>query len=65
MTRPIHIRATDPDEGQVQANIKHQAKVYTPLVFARKGGQERFHGYPMVPRGKDRYQARLPSSFSG
>ena len=23
MTRPIHIRATDPDEGQVQANIKH------------------------------------------
>ena len=23
MTRPIHIRATDPDEGQIQANIKH------------------------------------------
>jgi len=23
MNRPIHIRATDPDEGQVQANIKH------------------------------------------
>lgn len=23
MTRPIHIRASDPDEGQVQANIKH------------------------------------------
>jgi superfamily II DNA/RNA helicase len=23
MSRPIHIRATDPDEGQIQANIKH------------------------------------------
>jgi superfamily II DNA/RNA helicase len=23
MNRPIHIRATDPDEGQIQANIKH------------------------------------------
>ncbi|WP_301212944.1 DEAD/DEAH box helicase, partial [Leifsonia williamsii] len=23
MTRPIHIRASDPDEGQIQANIKH------------------------------------------
>ena len=23
MTRPIHIRATDPDEGQAQANITH------------------------------------------
>ena len=23
MNRPIHIRAADPDEGQVQANIKH------------------------------------------
>jgi superfamily II DNA/RNA helicase len=23
MNRPIHIRATDPDEGQFQANIKH------------------------------------------
>ena len=26
MTRPIHIRATDPDEGAMQANIEH--KVY-------------------------------------
>lgn len=48
---------------RIGATIRNQAKVYTPLVFARKGGQERFHGYPMVPRGKDRYQARLPSSF--
>src|SRR5258707_13788202 len=23
MNRPIHIRATDPDEGRTQANIKH------------------------------------------
>lgn len=23
MNRPVHIRATDPDEGQIQANIKH------------------------------------------
>ena len=23
MTRPVHIRASDPDEGQIQANIKH------------------------------------------
>ena len=23
MTKPIHIRATDPDEGQMQANIEH------------------------------------------
>lgn len=23
MSRPVHIRATDPDEGQIQANIKH------------------------------------------
>ncbi len=23
MNRPIHIRASDPDEGQIQANIKH------------------------------------------
>ena len=23
MSKPVHIRATDPDEGQIQANIKH------------------------------------------
>ncbi|MGO4536163.1 DEAD/DEAH box helicase [Leifsonia sp. 2MCAF36] len=23
MSRPVHIRASDPDEGQIQANIKH------------------------------------------
>ena len=55
--------ATRGQSVKIVANIKHQAKVYTPLVFARKGGSERFHGYPMVPRGKDRFQARLPSSF--
>jgi len=54
------IRGTTP---KIAADIKNQARNFTPLVFARGGGRTRFHGYPMVPLGGDRYQARLPSMF--
>src|SRR5947209_13526299 len=56
-------RATRGSSVRVQATIKNQAQMFTPLVFARPGGSQRYHGYPMVPRGGDRYQARLPASF--
>ena len=60
--KPIE-KATRGASVRVSATIANQAQMFTPLVFARPVGQQRYHGYPMVPRGKNNYQARLPASF--
>src|SRR5438445_106245 len=60
--KPIE-KATRGSSVRVSATIRNQAQMFTPLVFARPAGSQRYHGYPMVPRGSDKYQARLPASF--
>ncbi len=50
MTNPIHIRATDPDEGLTQANIKPPR---LPRALARQGRGHRPH-----PAGRGRHQGR-------
>ncbi len=57
-------KATRGQGVRISATIKNQTSLLTPLVFARKPGMSRYHGYPMIPRGTDKYQARLPASFA-
>ena len=49
---------------RLEAEIRGEATRFAPLVFARAAGQRRYSGYPMSPRGKGRWSARLPASLT-
>ena len=47
----------------IRAQVKDPARLFSPLVFARAAGSERFAAYSMSDRGNRGFVARLPSSI--
>ena len=49
----------------IRAKVANPSRLFTPLVFARPAGTQRFGAYSMVDRGARGFVARLPASLLG